>query len=43
MTWQTDYRDRAEKFFRRQVDIDDLRPSEVRAADVIIEEIARAT
>jgi hypothetical protein len=42
MDWRTEYRERAEKFFRRQIDIDDSRPAEVRAADVIIEEIARA-
>jgi hypothetical protein len=42
MTWRHDYRDRSEKFFRRQVDIDNQRPSEVRAADVIVQEIGRA-
>jgi glycosyl transferase family 2 len=42
LSWRAGYRDRAEKFFRRQVDIDERRPSEVRAADVIVEEIARA-
>ena len=42
LTWRTNYRERAEKFFRRQVDIDDSRPSEVRAADVIIEVLTRA-
>jgi glycosyltransferase involved in cell wall biosynthesis len=42
LSWREGYRDRAEKFFRRQVDIEERRPSEVRAADVIIEEIARA-
>jgi glycosyl transferase family 2 len=41
MSWRAGYRDRVEKFFRRQVDIDDHRPSEVRAADVIVEAIAR--
>jgi glycosyltransferase involved in cell wall biosynthesis len=42
LSWRDWYRDRAEKFFRRQVDVDDDRPSEVRAADVIVEEIAQS-
>lgn len=35
-SWRGAYRDRAEKFFRAQVDIVAGRPSEVRAADVIM-------
>lgn len=38
--WRDDYRDRSEKFFRRQVDIDPGRPSEVRAADVICDHLS---
>jgi hypothetical protein len=38
-SWRQGYRDRAEKFFLRQVDVDD-RPAEVRAADEIVAEVA---
>jgi hypothetical protein len=39
--WNSDYRNRAEAFLRRQVDIHPDRPSAVRAADVIDSLIAR--
>ena len=41
LTWRDGYRDRAEAFFRRQVDVCEQRPSEVRAADVIVGELDR--
>ena len=37
--WKVRYRDRSEKFFGRQVDIDPQRPSEVRTADVICDRL----
>jgi hypothetical protein len=43
LTWQDGYRERAEKFFRRQIDVDDDRPAEVRAADVIMEILANGS
>jgi hypothetical protein len=41
LTWRDGYRSRAEAFFRRQVDVCEECPSEVRAADVIVGELDR--
>ena len=38
--WQHDYRERAAAFFLRQVDVDPGRPSEVRAAEAIVERLS---
>ena len=40
LSWATNYRERCESFFRRQVDISD-EPSEVRAARVLTNEVGR--
>jgi hypothetical protein len=41
LTWRDGYRERAEAFFRGQVDVCEQRPSELRAADVILGELDR--